>query len=130
MAISKKKNPSKINSPKIPKPDVMSKRKLLSVYEQRISLHVENYLTLNEKGDLTQIVLALHKAKMEYKEFGPEMEKIAALIGGNLPEIVGGFLDSIDSILYLTSEWAEEELISQCLNSTSRLIAELKEPVL
>ncbi len=99
---------------------------MLSDLERRISLNVGHYLVLSEEGNPTQIAFAQYQAQSEYNKFGPEMHKIAAHIGGDLPECVQDFLDSVNSILYISSDWMGEELISNCLDSTQRLITELK----
>jgi len=119
MAISKRKVKKSPISP------VALEKQMLNDLEKRISLNVGSFLVLTEEGDPTQIALAHQKAKSELIKFGPEMHKIAQKIGGALPQMVEEYLHSIDSILYSSAGWIDEDQISQCFHTTQRLETEL-----
>jgi hypothetical protein len=125
MKISKKKHIRKITQVKNTKIAKSHEMELLQSIEQRISMNVDSFLVLSEEGDPTQIALAFQNAKNEFMKLGPEMHRIAIIIGGDLPIFVDDFLESIDIILH-GQGMLDEDLISHCLDTSARLKAELK----
>lgn len=98
---------------------------MLGKIEQRISLNIDSFLALSEEGDPTQIAFAFQKAKNEFLKFGPEMHRIAVQIGGELPNTVDDFLESVDTVLHGTG-MLSEETITHCLDLKVRLKNALK----
>lgn len=99
--------------------------KQIAKLEQQITLQVNNYLVLSELGNPTQIALAYKSAQNEFLNLGPEMHRISVKIGGELPNYVADFLESIDTVLH-NEGLLDEEIITQCLNTSAKLKAELK----
>ena len=129
MAISRKKSSSnyvkKAAQPKAKRAENLLEKQMLGDLEKRISMNVGSFLVLTEEGDPTQIALAHQKAKSEFLKFGPEMYKIADRLGGQISYVVADFLESIDVVLH-SSEFLDEEKISNCFYTTQRLQQELK----
>jgi len=125
MSISKRKIKEKYPIQKrIPTKSL--EKQMLGDLEKRISLNVGNYLVLTEEGDPTQIALAQQKARSEFLKFGPEMHKIAQKIGGNIPQAVDEYLNSINSVLHSSAGWIDDDIISTCFHKTEKLESELK----
>ncbi len=100
-------------------------KQILGDLEKKISLHLDSFLVLTEEGEPTQIAMAQQKAKSELLKFGPQMSKIAEKVGGELPEVVDDFLDSINTILHGSSGMLDEEKISHCVSKTEELKSQL-----
>ena len=101
---------------------------LIENIEQRISLHVNNFLVLSEEGNPAQIAFAYQTAKNEFLKFAPEMIRLAAKVEGDLPTFVNDFIESIDTILH-GKGMLSEDLISRCYDTSARLKAEIKRSV-
>jgi hypothetical protein len=129
MATSRKKTiqhyPKKTSQNKAKKIENVLEKQMLSDLEKRIFLNVGNFLVLSEEGEPTQIALAHQKAKSEFMKFGPEMERLARGMGGEVLIVVADFLDSIDTVLHCNG-MLDENKISECYHTTQRLEAELK----
>ncbi len=129
MATSKKKThqnySKKTSHHRIKKIENSLEKQMLSDLEKQISLFVGNYLVLSEEGNPTQIALAHQKASTEFLKFGPEMERLARDMGGEVLAATADFLSSIDIILHCNG-MLDEEKISQCFHSTQKLAAHLK----
>jgi hypothetical protein len=104
----------------------MLQKQLLGDLERRISMNLGSFLVLTEEGDPTQIALAHQKAKSEFRKFGPEMAKIANVIGGDLPNVVHEYLDSVDILLHSNLAWLDEETIARCFDTTQKLESALR----
>lgn len=120
----KKKNIKKIQTVKNKKVIKSHEMEMLEKIEQRISLNVDSFLILSEEGEPTQVALAFQKAKKEFSECGPEMNRLAQKLGGDLPIIVAEFLDSIETVLH-GQGMLDEDLITHCLDNLARLKTEI-----
>ena len=99
--------------------------KQIAKLEQQITLQVNNFLVLSELGNPTQIALAYKSAQNEFLSLGPELHRISTKIGGELPNYVADFLESIDTVLH-NEGIIDEETITHCLSTSAKLKAELK----
>lgn len=124
MKIPKKKNIKKIQTVKNKKVIKSHEMEMLEKIEQRISLNVDSFLILSEEGEPTQVALAFQKAKKEFSECGPEMNRLAQKLGGDLPIIVAEFLESIETVLH-GQGMLDEDLITHCLDNLARLKTEI-----
>lgn len=124
MKISKKKQIKKIQSIRNKKAIKTHEMEMLEKIEQRISLNVDSFLVLSEEGEPTQVALAYQKAKKEFSECAPEMNRIAQIVGGDLPTIVAEFLESIEIVLH-GQGMLDEDLITHCLDNLARLKVEI-----
>ena len=99
-------------------------RKFLETFEQRISLSIDSFLVLSEKGSPTQIALAHQKAKQDFFKYAPQMKRLADKLGGDFPAIVSDFLESVGNMLH--SRLVSEDQISYCGLMKDRLKSELR----
>lgn len=103
---------------------VLNKQQLHDL-ELKLSTDINSFLVLNEEGSATQAEHAKQKAKSDLLKFGPDMKKISQEIGGNLPQAVDSFLNSIDIIVHAHAGFLDEQKISECYRATEMLEREI-----
>lgn len=105
----------------------LNKQKLIDLEHQIKSDMGELFLFLKE-GSKEDILRSSKKTKTDLLKLGPDMEKVAADIGGRLPKIVYHFLHTIDTILpnpnnsmNFNELWFDESKIRSCYVATQKL---------
>ena len=98
----------------------------LADLEHRLSSDVGSFLVLLKQGTPEQISHASQKSRSDFMKIGPEMQKIALELSGNLPEYVARFLRSIDNVLHTASGWIDDAQINECYQATQQLEDALK----
>lgn len=105
----------------------LNKQRLIDL-EHQIKADVGEFLVLIKEGMGEEAVKSSQKTKSALLKFGPDMEKVAAEIGGRLPKSVHEFLRTIDRLLppshvapASSSLWVDQAKIESCHTATQKL---------
>lgn len=105
----------------------LNKQRLIDL-EHQIKSDVGELLVLLKEGSQEDVFKSSQKTKTDLLKLGPDMEKVAAEIGGRLPKMVHHFLRCIDTVipplanpLPPNSLWIDDAKINSCYTATQRL---------
>jgi hypothetical protein len=105
----------------------LNKQKLIDL-EHQLKADVGELLVLLKEGSQEDVIKTSQKTKSDLSKFGPDMEKVAAEIGGRFPKMVNEFLHTVDNIVRHPSTpienntlWVDEAKIQSCYTATQRL---------
>ena len=110
--------------------EVLQKQELEDL-ERKLSMDMGSFLVLAHEGSEEQIERARQKVRIDLLKYGPDMNKLAYQIGGEMPETVESFIHSLDDIIHATKGWVgwiDEQLLYHCFKASERLERELLEP--
>jgi hypothetical protein len=105
----------------------LNKQKLIDL-EHQIKSDIGEFLVLIKEGMGEEAVKSSQKTKNALLKFGPDMEKVAAEIGGRVPKFVHEFLHTVDCLLppshvapASSSLWVDDNKIESCHTATRKL---------
>lgn len=91
-----------------------------------MNMELNTFLVLREEGTTQQLALASQKAKSTLLKHGPEMFRLAQQIGGDLPNSVENYINSISAILHSAFGWIDEAIVHDYFISSQRLAQEVQ----
>ncbi len=105
----------------------LNKQKLKDL-EHKIKADVGEFLVQIKEGSPEEVLKSSQRTKNDLLKIGPDMEKMAAEIGGRFPKIVHEFLHTVDVLLHpihTKSEpidlWLDDAKIHSCHIATQKL---------
>lgn len=105
----------------------LNKQKLKDL-EHQLKADVGELIVLLKEGSKEEAMKSSQKTKNDLVKYGPDMEKVAAEIGGRMPKIVNEFLHTVDTLLHTSDSasemltlWVDDAKINSCYNATQKL---------
>lgn len=94
--------------------------------KHRLSSDLGTLITLLKEGSQEQIVQAQAKVKSDFQKHAEEMQQIAQRMGGKYIKVVREYLDSVDNIVHISTEWVDDAKIHECFIASEKLDRELE----
>jgi predicted AlkP superfamily phosphohydrolase/phosphomutase len=100
-------------------------RQALHDLKHKLSTAVGNFIVLIKQGNTQQITEAQQKAKSDFMKYSDEMRKLAQQLGNKYLTAVNEYLESVDTLIHVGTQWVDEEKIRNCYLTSDKLDREL-----